>query len=215
VNLEGDAVHPGPPGQLTMAWACLRGLGAPSLVSSAVLDAAQGQVVEAQGCQIRGIKPLQNGISFIRTDEATPWPIPENARPALGLVPIMDDLNQFVLGVRSLPAGDYEVKIDGATVGVVPAAALAAGWNMGTPAAGPIWIQCLDAMKCVDIKSQIVTGWRGVSGFEIPDWLAGLGVEQRKAEELQRRQEQIEELDGQIWDACQPRPHRWEVVRVG
>src|SRR5262249_35992841 len=49
VSMHGDAVHPGQPGQLMMAAALLKDLGADGFVSSATLDAG-GRVVEAKGC---------------------------------------------------------------------------------------------------------------------------------------------------------------------
>ena len=39
VNLTGDAVHPGAPGQLMMAAALLKALGAQGFVSEATIDA--------------------------------------------------------------------------------------------------------------------------------------------------------------------------------
>jgi len=38
--MQGDAVHPGPPGQLMMAAALLKELGADGFVSSVAIDAA-------------------------------------------------------------------------------------------------------------------------------------------------------------------------------
>ena len=48
----GDAVHPGPPGQALMAWAILKGLGFPRLVSAAEIDAAAGKVAKSENCKI-------------------------------------------------------------------------------------------------------------------------------------------------------------------
>ncbi len=44
----GDAVHPGPAGHTIMAWAILKGLGAPALVSRAELDGAAGKVLASE-----------------------------------------------------------------------------------------------------------------------------------------------------------------------
>ena len=54
VSMKGDAVHPGPPGQLMMAAALLKALGADPFVSSATLDAS-GKLVEAKGCKIENV----------------------------------------------------------------------------------------------------------------------------------------------------------------
>ena len=47
ITMQGDPVHPGAPGQLTMAAALLKDLGADGFVSSATVDAA-GKKVEAK-----------------------------------------------------------------------------------------------------------------------------------------------------------------------
>src|SRR5262249_10954975 len=52
----GDAVHPGPPGQLLMAWAILKGLDAPALVSTATLDGRNGRVSEQGHCRVNHVK---------------------------------------------------------------------------------------------------------------------------------------------------------------
>ena len=72
IPLTGDAVHPGPAGQLTMAYACLTGLNAPALVSKAALDAAGQKVVAAEKCAIKGLKVEGDTISFERADECLP-----------------------------------------------------------------------------------------------------------------------------------------------
>ena len=48
----GDAVHPGPIGHTVMAWAVLKGLGAPALVSRAEIDAAGKKIVSGEGCVV-------------------------------------------------------------------------------------------------------------------------------------------------------------------
>ena len=55
VSMQGDPVHPGPPGQLIMAAALLKELGAEGFVSSATVSASPGKV-EAKGCTVDGVK---------------------------------------------------------------------------------------------------------------------------------------------------------------
>ncbi|MBM4049348.1 MAG: SGNH/GDSL hydrolase family protein, partial [Planctomycetes bacterium] len=75
INLVGDPVHPGAPGQLTMAHACLVGLGAPALVSKATIDAS-GKATEQVKCTVTNVKAEGDKLSFERLDEALPMPIP-------------------------------------------------------------------------------------------------------------------------------------------
>ncbi len=103
----GDAVHPGPIGHTVMAWAILKGLDAPPIVSRAEIDGAAGKLATAVGCRVENVK-LENGaISFDRTDETLPMPIDSRAEPALKLAPILADLSRYELQVSGLPAGSY------------------------------------------------------------------------------------------------------------
>ena len=64
----GDAVHPGPPGQAVMAWAILKGLGFPSLVSAAEIDAAAGTLAKADNCTVQEVAVKDGGLKFQRLD---------------------------------------------------------------------------------------------------------------------------------------------------
>ena len=86
----GDAVHPGPAGHTLMAWAILKGLHAPALVSCMEVDvarAADGAAVHAQKCRVSNLKYDNGALSFDRLDEALPMPIDPRAEPALELRP--------------------------------------------------------------------------------------------------------------------------------
>ena len=107
----GDAVHPGPSGQLLMAWAILKGLHAPSLVSAATLDAG-GRSRAHENCEISQVKRTTKGIAFTRADAALPFWIPPQARPILQWDPIVADLDQYPLTVTGLPEGSYDLLID-------------------------------------------------------------------------------------------------------
>ncbi|MBM4036463.1 MAG: hypothetical protein FJ291_32405 [Planctomycetes bacterium] len=74
VSMQGDPVHPGPPGQLMMAAALLKGLGADGFVSSVALDAS-GKLGEAKGCKVDAIKADGARLAFDRLDERLPFPI--------------------------------------------------------------------------------------------------------------------------------------------
>src|SRR3569833_1417844 len=85
----GDAVHPGPPGQILMAWAILKGLHAPSLVSSARVDAGRGHASDERNCSVHGVKTGKNLVRFVREDRALPFWIQPEARPILKWAPIV------------------------------------------------------------------------------------------------------------------------------
>ena len=111
----GDAVHPGPPGQALMAASILKGLGFPSLVSSAELDAAGSKVVAAENCTIENVTAKDGGLSFSRLDAALPF-FPAEAASILPYAPLLEELNDYHLKVTGLETGKYEVRVGGKKV---------------------------------------------------------------------------------------------------
>ena len=102
----GDAVHPGPAGHTLMAWAILKGLHAPSLVSTVELDvtATGGGVAGTEKCRVSNVKIEQGTLSFDRVDDALPMPVDRRAEAALKLASVLDDLNRYELKVKGLSA---------------------------------------------------------------------------------------------------------------
>ena len=127
-----DGVHLNELGQLAMAAAILKGLGAPAEVSSAVIDAEEPQVVEAKGCRVTDVAKVNDGVEFTRLDEGLP--LNQGLFFALNFrfVPLHQDLNRYLLTVRGLPAGRYAVSADGRNIATYTASQLAAGVNIAS-----------------------------------------------------------------------------------
>lgn len=162
VALGGSAVHPGPPGHLTKAWACLSGLGAPSLVSEATIDCAKSQLVGATECSISDLVCTPTWTGFVRTDNCLPMPIADEAWPGLKLVPLAADLSHYGLTVRGLHSGMYDLSIDGITVVTKTAHELAEGIELGTMAVGPIHDQCQQVLSLIAAGQDVATAVRPV-----------------------------------------------------
>jgi lysophospholipase L1-like esterase len=200
VSLMGDPVHPGPSGQLTMAAALLAELKAPGLVSRAVIDGAAGTVSEAVQCKVENVKLTGAALSFDRTDEALPFPIPDDARPVLAIMDTVANLSQYMLTVTGLKAERYEVAIDGVLCAKVTAADLAKGWNLGTLDKGPVADQCRTILQLVAAKEGIVGNWRGVSR-------AAAGGDPAQKQQLATLTGQVKDADAKIRAAAQPKLH--------
>ena len=210
----GDAVHPGPAGHTIMAWAVLKGLGATALVSRAEIDGAAGKLLASEGCQVTNLKAEPGTVAFDRVDAALPMPIDPKAEPALKLAPILQDLNQYELKVAGLPAGDYQLSIDGEAVGKASSEDLAKGWNIATTA-GPITKQAREVLALVFKKNDIFfRRWRTVQLFEFPDWAQkpeALGVQ---TAEIARLDGQIAEAEAQIDTLRKPKSHHFELRKL-
>lgn len=213
VSMQGDPVHPGPNGQLMMAAALLKALGAEGFVSSATVDAA-GSVAEAKGCSVTNSKAGNGGIEFDRLDERLPFPIPDATRVVLPLAPDVLELSRYMLKVTGLKGGEYQVKINGVACGRTTAADLAAGVNLTTLAYDhaskadcAIVKQAQALLAAVAAKEGIVETWRQLSkrahapnaATELKEQLASLTAK-------------VEEADAKIRQAAKPKSLKFEVV---
>ena len=210
----GDAVHPGPAGHTIMAWAILKGLGAPALVSRAEIDGAAGKVVAAEGCRLNNLKADQGTVAFDRSDDALPMPVDPPAEPALKLAPILQDLDRYELQVTGLPAGTYELSIDGEPAGKASSEELAKGWNLAT-SAGPITKQAQEVLTQVFNKNNLYfQRWRNIQLYEFPGWAQSPEVESKRAAELARLDAQIAQTEAQIDAVRQPKSHHFELRKL-
>jgi lysophospholipase L1-like esterase len=206
VSMTGDPVHPGPTGQLTMTATLLTGLKAPGLVSRSTIDAKTGTAKDSVQCKIENIKTNGDTLSFDRLDESLPFPIPDNARPALTVLDSIANLSQYMLTVSGLKADKYDVSIDSIKVATVSSAELAKGWNMGLLDKGPVADQCGSILQLVGVKEGLVGQWRGVSKAAAKD------ATQEQKDQLAKLTVQVKEADGKIREASQPKPHHFELV---
>jgi len=205
----GDAVHPGPPGQLLMAWAILKGLRAPALVSSAEINGRGARVVKAEKCRISGLRKSGDGVRFTRADDALPWWLPPAARPILQWAPIAEDLDQYLLKITGLPEGRYQLRIDGQEVAAVTAADLAKGYNMALLEEGPTARQAQAVNDAVFAKNRYYHDmiFRGVV-------LNGQVPQEGKAALIEERMQGMAPLEQAVRDALVLTPRIFEVMRA-
>jgi len=209
VSMQGDAVHPGPPGQLMMAAALLRELGADGFVSSAFVDAS-GKLIEAKGCKIENLKAEGGRIEFDRQDERSAFPIPDEARQILAFYPAVLDLSQYLLKVGGLKEGTWTLKINGVATAALSARELEAGVNLtafgAMPQAkevNPIVAQMRAILAAVASKEGIVGQWRSLS-----QKAHAAGADPALKEQLAALTQKVEEADAKIRDAARaPKLH--------
>jgi lysophospholipase L1-like esterase len=213
VSMQGDAVHPGPPGQLMMAAALLKELGADGFVSSVSVNAANKQV-EAKGCVVEDLKTTDSGVSFDRLDECSPFPIPDDAKQVLALYPTILDLSRYTLKVTGLKDGSYNLKVGDAVLATLSANELATGVNLTELAAqsktpNPISAQSKAILGAVGAHAGQVSQFRNMSKAAIaPD-----ATEKTKAA-LAAQLLKVEESDAKIREAATPKKMHVEVSAV-
>jgi lysophospholipase L1-like esterase len=218
----GDAVHPGPPGQSLMAYAILKGLHFPALVSSVAIDLSAADGVKAANCQVTGLARQGDTIRFERKDAALPF-FPEEARPILKWAPILEELNDYTLKIIGLKSGKYEVRLGGKKVAEYTAADLAGGVNLAASAlaVGPVAEQVKAVKVAVEAKNRffhdkIFQGVVRAQVSSIPDWvgikLSPAEIESRRKTAYSERMAQMPDLDAAVHKALAIQGHMVEII---
>jgi hypothetical protein len=205
VSMMGDPVHPGPTGQLMMAAALLKELGAEPTVSSVTLD-AEGKVTEAKGCAVTEVKAASGTLAFERLDERLPFPIADAARPVVAFDPTILGLSQYTLTVKGLK-GPYTLTINDTAVATLDGEVLAAGVNLTTFDKGPIADQGRRILKAVEEKEGQVGIFRGMSKAA-----SAAGAPAAEKEKLAAQGKKVEEADAKIREAARPAKLRFDLT---
>jgi hypothetical protein len=204
-----------------MAWAILKGLGFPGLVSQAEIDASQPKVVSTEKCQISELAVKDGALTFQRADESLPF-FPVEAESINQWAPVRDELNQYGLKVTGLQPGKYEVRLGGDKIADYTAYELAEGVNLTQPALarGPVAEQANAVWSAVKAKNQYYHDrvFRAVvlAQVSIPDFLGvklePAEIEAKRQSAMIERMAKLPELDAAIRQALAPRSHHVEIV---
>lgn len=187
-----DGVHLNDLGQLAMAYAMLKGLGAPANVSSAVVDAKSGTAVKSENCTVSAIKVQADGVTFVRQDAALPLNLGVLSALSYRFVPVPEGINRYLLSVTGLPPGRYTLRAEGRLLGTFSASQLAGGMNISSMTAdgwepGGPWDAQSDAVKeLVDARDKLwMTGRvRALYNHDHPETAALNAQAKRLDEEL-------------------------------
>lgn len=134
-TLIPDRVHPGAGVHWLMAEALLKGWGVVPLVTSVTVDAAKPAVAEVQNTQITELRKDKKSVTWLEVDQALPLPLPsKDSDPFVDLVvrssDLIEALDQEMLRIQGLAPGNYELRIDGKSVGVFDHNQLTSGINL-------------------------------------------------------------------------------------
>lgn len=204
-----DGVHLNDLGQLAMAFAILKGLGAPADVSSATIDFADSRLVAAEGCDVTKISREGERLEFTRRDEGLPFNHGIFFALHYRFVPVPSELNRYLLSVKNLPTGKYDVSADERAVGSFTAAQLSEGVNIASTTAdawqpGGPWNAQADALVYLtNARSELA-----VANLLGRLHLSNSPVVEELATASQPTNERLEELQRLI---AKPRPYRFVV----
>jgi lysophospholipase L1-like esterase len=234
-TLIKDAVHPDPPGQLVMAFALLRDLDSPGVVSDVHVALGDGTPqATASGGKVDGLSVKDRSVEFTWTATALPFVVPAEASSAAKMLYLGHILGRESLSVTGLPAGGYELAIDGTPVGVYSAAGLAQGIGLEENALTPQYRQ---ALKIAELNKNRNSGpvnrlrgeWSQMQQFyrlqrqvkadpNNAEAAKNLEAQTKKVEGLEERiskhESEAREIEEQILAARQPSPHKYRIAPV-
>lgn len=169
-----DGVHLNDLGQLAMAFAILKGLDAPADVSSAVVDATTAKVESASGCTVTNVKKTPDSVEFDRLDEGLPINFGTFGALNFFHIPIPAELNRYMLTIRGLEPGKYELRAGGRLLGKFTARQLASDLNISSMTAngwepGGPWDAQAAALKMVTDARMEIVGSQSYSSLFLTD----------------------------------------------
>ena len=232
-TMIGDAVHPGPTGQVVMATAILDDMVAHSPVSAITIQEKDGKLTGNAGRN--RVEDLQGGetITFKHTAPALPWVLPPDAAEGYTLTKAAHRFSAERITVRNLKPGKYEVKIDGQAIGQWMDGPLSAGVEIGANDKTPQYQQAL--------KVALLNKERNEQAYHpLRDQWAQLKGRRRDIEKLTQASDpqldakkaefeewhnamtgkvagllaKAKEIEDQIYAANQPQPHTYEIAPV-
>lgn len=235
-TLIPDAVHPGPAGQLVMAYAVLNDLGFPRAVSSIRIVLAEDGKVQgrATGGKISDLKSTGDGVAFTWLGDSLPFVVPEEARLGVKLLRLGHRMSREALEVHGLPAGRYEVRVDGEVIGVYPRDALDRHIELQENDKTPQYRQALEVAEMNKERNagpvRALRGeWLQFQAFarvraqvkEAPENESLKKQFETKQKQLEGMEERIaehekaaKELEDKIFTLNQPKPRKYAVKRI-
>lgn len=234
-TLIKDAVHPDAPGQVVMAAAIVADLCPRSSVSSIMIQQRAGKLTAASpNGKIGDFKADGDGVSFTFTANALPWVLPEEAELGCRLVHLGHRYSMEAFTARNLAPGRYELKIDGQPVGTYADTQLAFRLELEGNSKTPQYQQALRVAMLNRERNEKAMHplrdlWRQLKVWrrqmaQIPDAKDPKGAVRKAqfdkwmADEFRpgvaRLRALVDDYDAQIYQANQPAPQRYELVRV-
>jgi lysophospholipase L1-like esterase len=238
-----DRIHPGPVGHFVMAYTFLKAQNMPREVAVISVNAKKEIPGALVNGEVRHIKKSATGVEFDAFERSLPLVVPDDAKPALVLVPFMSELNQETLAVAGLGKGQYTLKIDDEEIGDFTAAQLTAGINLADNAKTPQYQQSSTATKISADRTKVGVALRDIAAQKYNlskaniDVSDNADVEKRMRDQIAaatneskpvnkawnavlddlaapgKLMQQYDDLSAALLKACQPKEHHYTLVR--
>jgi lysophospholipase L1-like esterase len=231
-----DSVHPGAAGQIVMAFSIIEDMGLRKPLSNIrILHGEKGQVIaRAAGGKVSDLKLTESGLEFSWMANGLPWVLPDEAQLGVDLLHLGHKASREALEIHVLPPGQYELTIDGESIGTFASSALARHIELQSQSKTPQYRQALQvALLNKERNAGPVRNLRGQwSNFQ-RFARARAQLKQNPAnaqfakqveilkskidgmdEQVQQFERQAREIEDKIFEINQPMPHRYVLKRI-
>lgn len=236
-TLIADAVHPGPSGQLVMAYALIDDMGLRGPLSNIrIVRGADGQspTTKVSGGSISNLKFTDDGVAFTWQANGLPWVVPEAAQQGAKLVKLGHRASREALEIHGLQPGMYQLSIDGRDVRKFDAVALSRHVELQSLTTTPQYQQALavaemNAERNAGPVRSLRNEWRVFQQMarvreqakQSPDnkklvaqaqetAQRTTGIEQR----IQKHEADAQKMDAEIRKLAQPKPRQYVLKRL-
>ena len=231
-----DAVHPGATGQVVMAVALINDMVPRVPVSQILLQESNGQpAATVRGGKVSDLQASGDGklISFTFAANALPWVLPPDAAEGFKLTRAGNRFSNERLTIRFLKAGNYDLRIDGQSVGTYTDAQFDRGVELQENDRTPQYQQALQVATLNKNRNDqamrpLRDQWGQLKGRrrDLEKMKAGNAPEleakqkefdtwyptfQQKVQDLKAKAAAIEE---EIYGVNQPKPRKYEIVQI-
>ena len=234
-TLVGDAIHPQGAGQMVMAFEFLSQLGVERSSASSIVITMRGDRLISRQVENLKFDENANELSFTHTASSLPWVVPDDtvaqplkwdlptdARVGYEITKAGHKLSADRLKVVGLPAGNYEVAIDGNPIGQWSHVALGTKIEIQENSKTPQYRQSLRVAELNRRRNdQYVRPMRD-------KWSTVKGLRRRYADQPERLEANLakvraalaelstasQELQREIREASRPVEHRWTIRLV-
>jgi lysophospholipase L1-like esterase len=185
-----NRVHPGPVGHFVMAYAFLKAQNVPREVATVSVNAHKKKADQEVNCKIDKIAAGKGRVEFDALETALPMVVPDEAKPALRLVPFEGQFNQEIVKVAGLKKGTYELKIDESSIGEYSAEELQKGVDIAENPATPQYQQSAEVTRINTDRTKTAARIRDIVAVKYPMSRAKFDVLDHDAL-LKRLQDQV------------------------
>ena len=230
-----DAVHPAPPGQVVMAASIIADICPRNAVSVITIQDKAGKLAAmAPGGKIGDFQADDDGVRFTFTAAALPWVLPPDATAGYELVHAGHHYSMEALMARNLKPGKYQLKIDGQPAGCYTDAQLAFRLELEGNDKTPEYQQALRvALLNKERNDKALHPLRDLWG-KMKGWRRQIAQAEAKQDpQLTAKKDAFEhwqdsefrpgtakllamaqDYENQIYQANQPAPRKYELVRM-